>query len=163
MYWFWCIWGHSGLYSMKKPPKKSLGRRVVWPIWLCPKAAGCRCHGRLWHPGCKGSLSQRGFWRGFLQSDIRPSYSAQKEHFFNVGSVTSWISWFSSPYSFIQKCNLSEEETGMPWQSYSLLTSGTLLKRGLFEWWTRINKEQFKPTSLQSFACLLGRVALSLE
>lgn len=43
MFWFWCIWGHSGLYSMKKPPKKSLGEKscvsqtVPW---------GCR----LWVP-----------------------------------------------------------------------------------------------------------------
>lgn len=42
MYWFWCIWGHSGLYSMKKPPKKSLRRRVVWPTGCVPRlqAAG---------------------------------------------------------------------------------------------------------------------------
>lgn len=145
--------------SKEKPCREELCE----PNWLCPKAAGWRFHGRLWDPGCKGSLSQRGFWRGFLQSDIRSSYSAQKEHFFNVGSVASWIGCFSSPHSFIQKCNLSEEETGMPWQPYSLLTSGTLLKGGLIEWQTSINKDQFKPTSIQSFTYLLGRVALLLE
>lgn len=63
---------------MKKTPKKSPGEKN------CVNQTGCAL--RLQAVGPTGScetlavrtISQRGFWRGFLQSDIRSSYSAQE-------------------------------------------------------------------------------------
>lgn len=49
--------------------RKALGRSIVWTKPAVPQGCRLGCHGRQWDPACKGSLSQRGFWRGFLQSD----------------------------------------------------------------------------------------------
>lgn len=96
---------------------------------------------------------------------IKPSYSAGKEHFSIVGRVTSWTSsWFSSPHSFIQRCNLTEEEAGMPWQSQSLLPPGALVKKGLIAWlpsWQGIIQAYVPPVlclSPRKGAIFTGRV-----